>query len=479
MRDRMSQVREPRAAVRQTRRNFLATAIASSAAILDPLRSLAETVKPVTIRDVDIFRIEIPVSTGEHDAGHDHTFLVVKVVTDGGVRGYSFAGPQPRVLPEVRKLLVGQNVFAIERHLRHGLIQWGGVEHALWDAIGKIAGQPVFKLLGGSSDRVKAYVTCVWKGKLDQSHVRYEEQAEMAAKLKRAGFKGMKIRAWRPNPMDDVTACGAIKQAVGPDFAVMFDRTADVPQAAGQTVWDYNTALEVARGLQEKGAYWLEEPFARDDYLSPARLATEVDIPITGGEGYRGFGAFRECLIHKSYDILQPEGIGSGGILTCIKVGALAQAFGLPCILHGSMSLRVAGWLQATLALGSEWQELALLSPPLLPEEQWSPGLKVLNSKEVFSIRDGADPRPRTARDRSGRRRRRGRAVPEMISRKSWRGGTRCLRCGTSAQDPAAERRADDRRTNEERPAPKQTRACLHILAILLLSMIVPARSGR
>jgi L-alanine-DL-glutamate epimerase-like enolase superfamily enzyme len=53
------------------------------------------------------------------------------------------------------------------------------------------------------------------------------------------------------------------------------------------------------------------------------------------------------------------------------------------------MSLRVAGWLQASLAFGSEWQELALVAPPLLPAEQWAPGLKVLKSKEVFTIQDG------------------------------------------------------------------------------------------
>jgi D-galactarolactone cycloisomerase len=363
--------------------------MAAVATIPGPIRSLAAAVKPVTIRDVEIFPVEIPVSPAQHEAGLDHRFLVVRVDTDAGIRGYSFAGPPPAVLPEVRKVLNGQDLFAIGRHLRRGLIRWGGVEHALWDAIGKIAGRPVSQLLGGSSDRVKAYVTCVWKGKLDQSHVAYDEQARMAVKLREAGFKGMKIRAWRPDPMDDVAACGVIKQAVGPDFALMFDRTADRPRDAGQRVWDYPTGLGVARGLQEKGAYWLEEPFARDDFRSPARLASEVDIPITGGEGYRGLDAFRECLIHKTYDILQPEGSGSGGILTCVRVAALAQAFRLPCVLHGSMALRVAGWLQATLAIGSEWQELALIAPPLLPEEQWSPGLKVLRSPEVFAIRDG------------------------------------------------------------------------------------------
>ena len=213
-----------------TRRDFLCAAAATTAMILRPLRSLAAAVKPVTIREVEIFPIEIPVSRAEHEAGLDHHYTVVKIVTSAGVRGYSFAGPSPTVLPEVRKVLVGQDLFAVQQHLRHGLIQWGGVEHAVWDAIGKVAGQPVSRLLGGTADRVKPYITCVWKGNLDQSHVSYEEQARMAVKLKQAGFKGMKIRAWRPDPMDDVAACEVIKQAVGPDFALMFDRTADRPR---------------------------------------------------------------------------------------------------------------------------------------------------------------------------------------------------------------------------------------------------------
>jgi D-galactarolactone cycloisomerase len=199
----------------------------------------------------------------------------------------------------------------------------------------------------------------------------------------------MKIRAWRPDPMNDVAACRTIKEAVGPGFSVMFDRTAHRPEEVGQRVWEYETGLKVARGLQQAGAAWLEEPFARDDYQLPARLSAEVDLPITGGEGYRGLDGFRQCVVHKTYDILQPEGSGAGGILTCVKVAALAQAFGLPCVLHGSMALRVAGWIQATLAIGSEWQELALITPPLLPDEQWSPGLKVLKSPKVFSIEDG------------------------------------------------------------------------------------------
>ncbi len=372
-----------------TRRDFLKSSAVASALVLEPVRALAAAVKPVRIRDVDLFPIDIPVSKAESEAGINHRYVVTKIVTDAGVNGYSFAGPSPKLLPEVRQVLVGKDLFAIEHHLKSGLMRWGGVEHAVWDAIGKIAGQPVYRLLGGSANSVKAYLTCVWRGNSDQSHVPYRDQAEMAAKIKRAGFKGMKIRAWRPNPTDDADACGEIRAAVGPDFAIMFDRTAHAPQTAGQKVWDYETGLKVARALEKHGAYWLEEPYARDDYQSPARLAADVDIPITGGEGYVGIEPFHQCLLHRTYDILQPEGRGSGGIFICRKVAVMAEAYNVPCILHGTMALMLAGWLQATLAIGSEWQEVALIWPPMLPEEQWAPGLKVLKSKQMYVIRDG------------------------------------------------------------------------------------------
>lgn len=361
-----------------------------SLAALAAVRAARAAAKPVRITDVDAFAIAIPVSPAEAEAGYNHRYMLAKIATDAGVSGYSFAGPPPRALPELKQMLVGKDLFAVDRHLQNGLLRWGGVEHAVWDAIGKIAGQPVYKLLGGAGDRVRAYVTCVWKGNADQQQVPFRDQVDMAVKLRKAGFQGMKIRAWRPNPMDDVEVCRQIKAATGKEFSLMFDRTADAPVSmAGQKVWDFETGLRVARALQEAGAYWLEEPFSRSDYDSPAKLARAVDILITGGEGYNGLEPYRQCLLHRTYDILQPDGRGAGGIFTCRKVAILAESFHVPAILHGSMGLMLAGWLQATLAIGAPWQELALITPPLLPQEQWSPGTKVLRSNSVFEIKDG------------------------------------------------------------------------------------------
>jgi len=372
--------------VDHTRRTFLGAALAfpATGAFLKPLRALAQG--SVRIKDIEVFDIEIPSSREILDQGAINRYTVARVETDAGVRGYSFAGPPRELLdPAIRPALVGKDLFAIDDHLKAGLIDWGGLEHAIWDAIGKIAGQPVYRLLGGSKSAIRAYLTCVWKGKEDQSAVAYHEQAEMAVKIKKAGFKGMKIRAWRPHPMDDVAACAEIRAAVGPDFFLMFDRTAHFPGK----VWDYDTALEVARGLEKHNAYWLEEPFDRNDFFSPARLARDVGILITGGEGYRGLDAYREVLIHNSLGIIQPDAQNVGGILTVRKVAAMAEAFHKRVILHGSMGLNLAGYLQASAAIAAEWQELALITPPLLPEEEWSPALKVLNSKTVFEFQDG------------------------------------------------------------------------------------------
>jgi len=374
---------------RPSRRELLWRISAAWAAALAPVHRLRAAVKPVQIRDVEIFAVDVPVSKAESEAGFNHRYSVVRITTDAGVRGISFAGPSPKELPEVRRILVGQDLFNVEQHLKNGLARWGGVEHAVWDAIGKIARQPVYRLLGGSATRVKAYVTCVWRGNPDQSHVPFEDQAAQAERLLKAGFKGMKIRAWRPKPLDDVEALRVIRERVGGALEVMFDRTAHAPQSVGQKIWDFETGLAVARGLEKYGAYWLEEPFARDDYVTPARLAAAVDIPITGGEGYQGLEPFRQCLLHNTYDILQPDGRTVGGILLARKAAILAEAFHVPTILHGTMGLMLAGWLQATLAIGAAWQEVALIWPPLLPEQQWAPSLKLLQTRHLFVIEDG------------------------------------------------------------------------------------------
>ena len=363
----------------------------SAATAFAGLRALEAAVKPVRITGVDAFAVRVPVTEAEAAAGVQYRFTVFKVSTDAGVSGYSFGGPRAQALPELRTILTGKDLFNLDAHLRAGLGRFGGAEHAVWDAIGRIAGQPVYKLLGSPNARIEAYLPCVWKGPADQAHVPAKDQVEMALQIRRAGFHGMKMRIWRPDPMDDVDVCRQILEATGKGFHLMVDRTAQMPVSmAGQKVWDFDTGLKVARALEKIGVYWLEEPFHRDDYDSPARLAAMVDILITGGEGYSRIDSYRECLLRRAYDIVQPDPAQAGGILQCRKIATLAEAFHVPAIPHGYIGLPLAGWLQAALAMGSPWQEVTMVSPPLMPEEQWAPGMKLLRSKQMFTFENGA-----------------------------------------------------------------------------------------
>ena len=387
-----------------SRRDLLrASAATATIACAEPLRALAAETRRVRITNVESFRVKIP-HEGEGSENKVYDYGVSRVHTDAGVTGTSFV-PCPAEFLErwVKPMLIGENLFAVDRLMAHlqmargesGVQIWSGVEHAMWDAMGKIADRPVAKLLGGSREKLRVYRTTVWPWtaghktvgpvvESDESDIPYETQAKFAGKLKEAGFHGIKVRAWRPHPMDDVDMVGVMRAAVGPDFKIMLDRTAVRPG----WVWDYPTALEVCRGLEKHDAYWLEEPFDGHDIYGPARLAAEVDILITGGELARSTYEFVEFLVNKTYDVLQPDTRICGGIWMARKISILAQAFGVPCIQHGTGSLSLAGYVQAGCAMTNcEWQEI--IGGPNLPQEQWEPAKKLVRSADVFEIKDG------------------------------------------------------------------------------------------
>jgi len=366
------------------RRGFLA-------ALAAPLAMLRAQPR-VRITNVESFHVRLP-DGGQPDPEKIYSYPVTRVHTDAGVIGTSFIGcPQDILQNWVKPVLGGDDLFAVDRHLRRlqmqrgesGVQIWSGVEHGMWDAIGRVIGRPVAHILGGVRDRLRVYRTCVFPGKQDQSDVVYETQAAYALRLKNAGFAAMKVRAWRPRPMDDVDMVGVVRKAVGPGFYIMLDRTAVRPG----WVWDYPTALQVARGLEKHNAYWLEEPFDGNDLDGPARLASEVDIYITGGELGKTLFHFHHFLRNKTYDIVQPDTRICGGIWVAKKISVLAESFGVPCVQHGTGGLALAGYIQAGCAMTNcPWQEI--IGGPNLPQEQWSPALKLLRTPYVFPIEDG------------------------------------------------------------------------------------------
>jgi D-galactarolactone cycloisomerase len=261
---------------------------------------------------------------------------VVEVFTDEGITGIG-PGFDPSLLPVIRNHMLDQDPFDTERHLAvlryyaAGLPYRGvaGFDIALWDIIGKACGQPLHKLWGGGKDRVSAYASMVLLSTP-------EARADLAQQLHAEGWQAMKLRLHHPTMAEDLRTVTAVRQATSEDFTIMVD--ANQAQSTGNwqpgLLWDYARALNTARELDQLGCYWLEEPLPRYAFADIARLNAAVAMPIAGGENNRGVHEFLQMLQDNVYDILQPEGMVSGGLSEMRKIGVLAEAFGKKCVPH-------------------------------------------------------------------------------------------------------------------------------------------------
>jgi len=210
-----------------------------------------------------------------------------------------------------------------------------GVDIALWDLIGKVCNQPLYKLWGGGKDRVPGYASMV---QLSTP----EERADLAARLMAEGWQAIKLRIHHETIAEDVATVQAVREAVGDGMAILVD--ANQAQSAGDwqpgVLWGYRRALDTARELQALGCFWLEEPLPRYAFGDLARLNDSVDMAIAGGENNRGVHEFMQMLQGNVYDILQPEGMVNGGLTDLRKIGAMAEAFGVQiCPHHGGRQI--------------------------------------------------------------------------------------------------------------------------------------------
>ena len=346
---------------------------------------------PIKITAIESFDIQLPQARGGKSflptyrgmtAGRSN---VVKLSTDAGIAGYSFLGAALQEVSDAAAFLVGKNLFAVEAYLGGGLLNWPAVEEAMWDAIGRTAGQPLCRLMGGARlETMPVYLTYVWPVPEDQVPAR--AQADQASLVRQAGFKAMKIQMMRTDYRQDVEAAAQMLAAGGPGFRVMVDRT-----AGAKGLWTYDQALAAARALAAAGVYWLEEPLARDDFDGPARLRREVpDLIITGGEGWKGLPSFRKSLERGTYAILQPEMRTCAGPLTMRKIGALCQAWDIPIAPHAATGLALAGRLQVSAAMGSLIQEIGVLEPGAFPWDVWDAYRPIFHGETPFTFQDGA-----------------------------------------------------------------------------------------
>jgi L-alanine-DL-glutamate epimerase-like enolase superfamily enzyme len=215
-----------------------------------------------------------------------------------------------------------------------------GLDIAMWDLMGRQAGLPLYRLLGGYRDEVRAYAS----GGFYAEGKDADGLADEARRYVETGFRHVKIKVGRTtdtpvNPLvhmdapdfatvtfaEDLRRVRAVREAIGDDARLMVD---------ANNAWTRATALEAGRKFERLGVHWFEEPVATDDRAGSAALAVSLSVPIAGYETRTGLAGFRDLIADRAVDIVQPDVIWTGGITVCRRIAALAMAAGLPCVPH-------------------------------------------------------------------------------------------------------------------------------------------------
>jgi len=297
-----------------------------------------------------------------------------EVDTDEGITGVTAMPSFPGGLDledVFESQLVGEDPHEIERILELlETVEFLGadacyMELALWDVVGKSAGKPVYRLLGGDDRPIPVYAST-------GERRRPEERLEYVRDRVAEGFEAVKLRFGADDVERDLAVARAVREAF-PGLTLMVDANNGWSmRLAGETgdSWSLPEAKRVAHELESIGGVaWLEEPLSRHDYQRLAELRASTSVAIAGGESADGLHTLREYVAHDALDVLQPDAVFATGILNGKKAAGMAEAFGLAFIPHTwSTGIGLVANLHLLAATRAEWCEFPLEPPGFVPE---------------------------------------------------------------------------------------------------------------
>jgi D-galactarolactone cycloisomerase len=286
---------------------------------------------------------------------------IVEVLTDEGLVGVGSAMTSKALVTAavqlLRPLLIGERAdepARVSEKLRQSTFwqgRGGAVEHAisgidiaLWDLMGKICNQPVYRLLGGGyRDRIKPY-----------GSILFDEPARLRETLQQTvarGFKAIKL-GWRPfgrrDRKTDELLMQTARETVGPNVELMVDA------GGSEQFWPhgYKWALETAKMLAAFDVVWFEEALPPDAIEGYIELRRHAPLPIATGEVLTRRQSFRPWLERHAVDIVQPDCTKCGGLTEAWRIGWMAYDHNILLVPHGwNTAIGLAADLHLTAAL--------------------------------------------------------------------------------------------------------------------------------
>ncbi|MDQ3693569.1 MAG: mandelate racemase/muconate lactonizing enzyme family protein [Chloroflexota bacterium] len=260
--------------------------------------------------------------------------VLVRVHTDAGLIGVGEAMGRPGptatagyINEFLGPMLEGADPRQIEVHwaamseqLSFAPMAVSGVDIALWDLRGQIAGEPVSRALGGP---FRTEIACY------ASPIPYlpdpEASAAKATAFASDGFTAVKLKVGRGVEVD-LEHVAAVRAAIGPLVKLLVDCN------GAYTLAD---SVRLGRGLVRHGVFWLEEPVHRHFRHDLAEVRRRVDLPVASGEWLDSIWGFRDLLDAGGADILMPNITRCGGITGFRRIAEMAALRNVTIAPHG------------------------------------------------------------------------------------------------------------------------------------------------
>ncbi len=299
------------------------------------MQDLTPKLKELRVRAVRV-PMEYPHQTASGTIS-ESPLVLTDAVTEDGIAGHSVVftytaaalGPTAELIKNLEALVKGEPIapIDIERKLserfrllgKQGLvgIALAAIDMALWDALARLHGVSLVRLLGGVERPIPVYGGVGYDGA--------KGSAASAEDWVRRGFTGVKAKIGYPTVVEDVEVIRAIRRAVGDGTAIMVDYNQCLtPSEATQRL----------RMLDEEGLIWIEEPTLAHDYAGHAFIAREAKTPIQCGENWWGTLDMQHAIDAQASDFMMADVMKIGGVTGWLRAAALAQAKAIPLSSH-------------------------------------------------------------------------------------------------------------------------------------------------
>jgi L-alanine-DL-glutamate epimerase-like enolase superfamily enzyme len=299
----------------------------------------------LTIEAIEVTPIIVPLDR-EYRGSYYHmtnrATVVTRVLTREGIVGEAYAGDEDATLgaiaaivtDEIAPRLIGENAFSIERcwelgfpvtydqlrDKRIGLVALASVDFALWDAIGKALGRPLWELWGGYRDSISVNIIGGYYGR-DLAGIREEvdEWREM-------GLRGCKFKIGAKEPHEDAARLEAARDAAGPDFVLTIDANQGYTRAQ---------AIELCDRARELDIRWFEEPCIwSNDARDMRDVRARGGVPVCAGQSETSPEGCRDLMERGAIDVCNFDSSWSGGATSWRRMAGAARLYSVELAHH-------------------------------------------------------------------------------------------------------------------------------------------------